>query len=108
MLPHGKAGCAIGLQKPEKKCHMKNTEKLDFPEARPLILQFDIFLIVLYVLFDFTFTQLDCTRLQRQSKGGTLVSGKKGDFLSFPPPQPVSHCIDVSKSDCIWIILGVF
>ncbi|KAM9644292.1 uncharacterized protein ACIBXB_012713 isoform 1-T2 [Morphnus guianensis] len=34
-------------------------------------------------------TKLDYTRLQRQSKEGTLVPGKKGDFLPFPPMQPV-------------------
>lgn len=77
-----------GIAKHLKKCHQKNKEKTSFPDAKPLILQFDTFLIV-YVIYRMLYSHSLITPDYRQSKEGTLVPGKKGDFLSFPPMQPV-------------------
>lgn len=81
MLPTWKGRTCSGA---EKKCQTENKENPNFPEAKPLIFKFDVFLVVLYIIFDFTFPELDCTRLERQSKEGALVSDKKRDFISFP------------------------
>lgn len=71
-----------GIAKHLEKWHLKNKEKASFPNAKPLILWYYtsdcLCYILLYILFDFIFTQLDYTRLQRRSKKGTLEPSKKG------------------------------
>lgn len=98
-------------QAPEKKGNQKNKEQTIFPGAKPLILQSDIFLIV-YVVFCFIFTQLDCTGLQRKSKEGMLVPGKEGEFLSLAPTQPMAvvlyiYCKRWLHLDYSWGVLTV-
>lgn len=66
-----------------KKMSHESKEKRNFPEAKPLLLQFDVFLIVLYIIYDFTFTQLDCTTLQTEQIRSTGLWQDKRLYL-FP------------------------
>lgn len=108
MLPQRNAGHAVGLPNTWKIRHQKNKEQTIFPGAKPLILWSDIFLIV-YVIFCFIFTQLDCTRLRKKAKKERWYLARKENSCLWHQCSPCqSCCTSITKGDCIWIILGVF
>lgn len=94
-----------------KKHHLQNKEKPSFLDAKPLILQSDIFLIVYviyYVWFYIHTAWLHQTTKAGQRRNTGTWQKKETWYLSHQrsPHQP--RCTSIAKGDCIWIILGVF
>lgn len=90
-----------------KKCHMKVRKNETF--QRPSLCYFSLMYFWLcYILYMILHSHSWIVPHYRQSKSGALASGKTRDFISFPPLQPLSHCLGITKRDCIWIICQVF
>lgn len=98
-----------GIAKHLKKCHQKNKEKTSFPDFKPLILQFDTFLIV-YVIYQMLYSHSLITPdyKDRAKKEHWYLARKETSYLSHQCSLCQLCCTSVAKGDCIWITLGVF
>lgn len=98
-----------GIAKHLKNDITKIRKKPSSPYAKPLTLQFDIFLIVyVYIIIYFIFTQLGCTRLQKGKTEYWYLARKESCCLSHRRGSCRPCCTSAAKGDCIGVIPGAF
>lgn len=114
--------CSIKMVISMQKCrtssgiakHLKNDitkirKKTSLAHAKPLILQFDTFLIVyVCIIFYFIFARLGCTRLQRGKMEYWYLARKETCCLSHQCSSCRPCCPSATEGDCVWVIPAVF